>query len=257
MVIVFWVLLAVLLLPVLIKNLLGPFFVWQKQTVPTVLEMERLERDFPDLDEKDAGRVRQWEETYLSVGFEKDGVFHIPFEGIHCEVMVFADYRKHRIASIGSMKAGTVGAIYTDCFQRYHNGASITVSNSKQNFCYPDMGENEQVLCFPQVECAHKLLRIQDALSGQRLRGLRVQPLERGDVVRWYQEYIWKASEKLREKGYCREEIDALGNRRLTFKGACLMTWRSVFPSAPLVRMLRLRKYHRALQKAGYTLNSI
>jgi hypothetical protein len=39
-----------------------------------------------------------------------------------------------------------------------------------------------------------------------------------------------RESDELAKRGYCYNEIDSDGKRSLTWKGAYLITWRSVFP---------------------------
>jgi hypothetical protein len=46
-----------------------------------------------------------------------------------------------------------------------------------------------------------------------------------------------RASDELVKRGYCYNEIDTEGKRSLTWKGAYLLTWRSVFPGS------RIRDY--------------
>jgi len=138
---------------------------------------------------------------------------------------------------------------YVEFTQIYEDDSVLNVSNSSQVSAYPRM-KDKLSLRYPDkrapAELYQAFVRLKQALKNS------ANPLrfDKAKGLQYLEDHIARESDSLVIKNYCYKAVDADGNRSLTWKGAFLLTWKSLFPGR-LMQQYRDKYYaDKLLRKA-------
>jgi hypothetical protein len=227
---------------------LAPLLVWNRQTHAAGLEFLPIEPGGPRDDPRVADRLREAGEELRGLGFLPRGAFRLRRggRGTTSYVAVFEKADTGEAAKLVAVTAGRVFHHSINFISEYEDKTTFTTSNSRVAPVTPRLPGHPDSMAFPQVRDARTLYEV------HRARGPRdARPVGVGDDLPAYLARSegrafphWIAS------GYYYLDESARVYRP-TWKGACLMTWKSLWPVSALRRALRMRKASRALRQLG------
>ena len=238
-----YVLLALLALPPVFLNLVGPLVVWATVKIPAKFEFEPVEEgvffadrdaDFCSLDRY----LRHMALDYLVASTFQNGANTSYFS-------VYVHPSSQTTVSLIRMEGSKQQFNYVELTRRDRSGKLISVNNAQQVSAYPPMPNLKLGLHYPQEWDIKALWQRLDRLQQHlefRPAGL---PEGEGEYLRIVANFLEREAAELVRLGYCRRSIDAQGQRSLTVKGAYLMSWQLVFPG----KQLRLRSQRRYAQQ--------
>lgn len=133
--------------------------------------------------------------------------------------------------------------------QLYADGSVMNISNNplfeiypphprKLNFRFPDSNDFDQLL-----DAAQRLIASQKP-------GIQHIGLEPGHEIETIERYLNEELDALVQTGWVSSRV-AQGQRRLTFKGATLMTWKLCWPIKGLLDRADAARARRALRQTG------
>lgn len=109
----------------------------------------------------------------------------------------------------------------------------LDVSNADQVAVYPKM-DIKILARYPHLSSPEALYAVFKKIKNNYQRIAQPIAYDPAKGFQYVEEHLAKEADILVEKGYCKPEIDSEGKRSLTWKGACLLAWVSVFPGNKL-----------------------
>lgn len=245
---------AVLLFP-------GPF-VWAPVLIFCVQKMSarprtnRFNDDLPSLPTAPSEYFAQACESLSADGFEMVGMYYLPkavpnVEGL---LLLAANRQTDELALAAALYATGNGAttlksMHVEFANRYANGQVLGTGNAKELSCFAKIPGYDTVH-FPQVDDLRRLYRLHVARcnsiapGGRRINRLDVE--FGGDGELFLNAILAEEFARQVPVGYL--WLDAAGeNFRPTVKGACLMTWKLLWPVKPILLRNRARKAERLI----------
>ncbi len=134
---------------------------------------------------------------------------------------------------------------YTEFNQRFSDDTLLDVMSGQSPSVYPDLPQ-KMLYRFPGMpvtELYDAFNRIKRRLSRHKTPVRTLEPDQ--ELAGLARSLDLEIVELIKRGYYCRIAQD--GQHRLTLKGACLFTWRLVWPWKPLLTYLELSRARRAL----------
>lgn len=242
------ILLALVLLPVLALNLLGPLLIWRSQKLPARIrfkphdEASFLANRDDDFRRLDAG-VRDLGFGYLGSSYLRDTHTEANFS-------LYTHGSDRSCAMVVSMVSKIKAITYVEYTQVYADGSLLSTSNIDMTSTYPHMPVKIATR-FAEVDDPRELHARFLALRAGLRNSARAVPYSAEEGFRMVEDYMDHESDLLVEMGYCHPQVDAEGRRALTLKGAYLLSWRAIFPGKGLTGWLDRQRSARLLAQAS------
>lgn len=138
-----------------------------------------------------------------------------------------------------------INTTYIEFTQGYENGSVLNVSNSSVAGVYPD-SPGRLGFRFPDINDAQALLAIILKLRGRHKVGDKQMALPKGQEFAIMESYLNAELDELAQRGWVGKD-DGKGERRLTVKGAVMMTWKLGWPVKQILNKRDLARSERAL----------
>jgi len=221
------ILFIVLLIPVSLQNLLGPIIVKQTQ---------RLDARFKFIPYAEPDFMLRQDEHYLAIcnelkalGFDYVGSSSLAGSHSDSDFSLFCNDQERCSAMLASISSKVMGLRYIEFTQLYADGSILDVSNATQASVFPHL-DIKIALRYPELKTVDALYQRFVALRNSLKNSASPVPYDKSKVFSNMETYMERESDELVAKGYCLKPIDANGKRQLTWKGAILLTWKSVAP---------------------------
>jgi len=214
--------------------LLGPILVraqvkFKAKLNPQLVPVESLP---PDVQQFMAPRAQ----SIAALGFESIGYVNVGCmaTGAQSFMALFSNPRTMEWADVSVVKSATKMTGYIEFITRCSNDAQVdTNSNSTAPVLFP--WPSYHVFRFPQVKDAFTLYRAHRMLVQQNTGGSRPELPPRGQEMAELKRRLERYGPRQQERGYM--FLDGGGEYfRLTWKGAILGAWRSIWPVSLLRR---------------------
>jgi hypothetical protein len=224
------------------QHLLGPYLVWKNERVP--VKYQFLPVEVSAFLNQQAPDVRDTVARLEGLGFVPCASSTLTRSNLQASFLIL----RHKTESCSAMHvvfSHARGSIhYTEFNQRFSDGSMLDVMSCQSPSVYPDHPK-KMLYRFPGMpvtELYDAFNRIKGRLSRRKTPLPREPGQELADLARWMDLEVVD----LIERGYYHRTVHD-GHHRLTLKGACLFTWRMVWPWKPLLTYLELSRARRAL----------
>ncbi|OWL90787.1 hypothetical protein [Halopseudomonas aestusnigri] len=231
-------LLAVLLLPVVAINVIGPWLVLRTQRIPARVR-------FNNTDHArflaDRGEVfRRLDEQLQALQFAHIGSSVLPSSHTTSHFSLYVHPRDQAAAMLVTMTTGKRRVTYAEFTQLYADGSLLDVHNAPSLSSYPAMPCRIGV----RMTGVNNLKRLFSTLQHLRARlpnsaAAIAYPEDQGFAP--IERFLARESDELVAQGYCTPDIDSQGRRGLTLKGALLLTWKNAWPGRLVFNLLEQR----------------
>lgn len=221
------ILLGILLLPILLINILGPIFIKRTQKLTARINFDR--QNDNKLTFSGDSKFLSLNQDIEALGFEYVASSSIDNSHAKTDFSLYSHSSDNTCAMLVSINSNIKSVSYIEFSQLYQDGSMLDVSNSAQVSAFPKMNIKLAVQ-YPEVRSAKELysifLRLKDLLKNS------AKPIayDKSKGLEYVERFMADESDELVKLGYCHPEIGKDGKRLLTWKGAYLITLRSVFP---------------------------
>lgn len=229
------IILGLLLVPIFLLNALGPLLIKKIQKLPARLKFKKHdEKEF--LLSRDA-EFNELNRKIIEIGFEYVGSSFMTDSHTDTNFSIYSNDSDLTCCMIVSMVSKIKSITYVEFSQLYNDGSMLDVSNADQISPFPKM-DLKLAVRYPEIHEPKKLYEVFLKLKKFLKNTAQPTAYDKNKGFEVVEEFMAKESDILVEKGYCNEPVDQDGKRTLTFKGAYLMTWRSVFPGNKVKKWL-------------------
>jgi hypothetical protein len=221
------IVLGIILVPIALLNLLGPIFIKKVQRLPARIR-------FTGHDEKEFLLNRDEEFNLLdseikAIGFEYIGSSFMKDTNTETNFSLYTNETDLTCAVVVSIVSSVKTITYVEFSQLYEDGSMLDVFNASQVSPFPDM-DIKIALRFPDIKSPKQLYKVFIRIRNYLKNTARPIAYDKSQGFKHIEDFMARESDELAKRGYCYNEIDSDGKRSLTWKGAYLLTWRSVFP---------------------------
>lgn len=241
------IILGLLLVPIFLLNALGPLLIKKIQKLPARVKFEKHdEKEFLSSRDQEFNELNR---KIIEIGFEYVGSSFMADSHTNTSFSLYSNDADLTCCTIVSMVSKVKSLTYVEFSQLYNDGSMLDVSNANQVSPFPKM-DLKLAVRYPEIhepkELYEVFLKLKKSLKNT------AQPIgyDKSKGFEVVEEFMAQESDMLVEKGYCNEPVDQEGKRTLTFKGAYLMTWRSVFPGNKIKNWLDRSTAHKLLKNA-------
>ncbi len=228
-------------------NVIGPFIIKKVQKLPARISFNKHNEDEFLLS-------RDEEYHYLNdkikkLGFEYIGSSFMEDSHTQTNFSLYSNESDLTCAMVVSMVSNVKSITYIEYSQTYSDGSMLDVSNADQVSAYPKM-DLKIAARYPETSDPEQLYNIFNKLKKSIKNSSSPIPYDKATGFEMVEDFMAKESDVLVSKGYCNDEIDGEGKRSLTFKGACILTWKSAFPGKNILNIVNLAYAKKLLKNA-------
>lgn len=241
--IVEWVILGIVIF-LGIQYLLGPIIVLWSQKIPEKYSFKLLESQtflaertptFIELHEKIQDR-----------DFDYIGSSELIMSNSSMYFSIYNNFDKKIACTLVTAQSVPVNTTFIEFTQMYKNGFVLNVSNAPVINVYPK-SESRLSFRFPMVNDFEKLLTLAEKLINSNKKNDEKITFTRGNEFKAVESYLNRELSELIERGWVQSKAIA-GNRRLTIKGALLMTWKMLWPIKQIINKIDISHSKRAIE---------
>ncbi len=241
------IVLGIIFIPIALLNLLGPIFVKRVQKLPARIRFtEHDEKEF--LGSRDV-EFNQLDSEIKVIGFEYAGSSFIKDTNTETNFSLYTNETDMTCAMVVSIVSNVKSITYVEFSQLYEDGSMLDIFNATQVSPYPDM-DLKIALRYPDIKSPKALYEVFLRIRNFMKNTARPMVYDKSKGFKYVEEFMARESDELVKKGYCNNEIDADGKRSLTWKGAYLLTWQSVFPGNRIRDLIDRSNASRILRNA-------
>jgi len=191
-----------------------------------------------------------------NLGFEFLGCFDLGELGAHTNTIValFSHSNAHDFASFIVSSASHVADSYLEFSTEFSSGLRLETNNNDVLPLTPDP-KNTLVFRFPEMREPRSLYRLHHQLLEKHAPGAWAKPEAKGQEIQRWVRTVENHGPRLAEIGYVKR-VHGTESYRLTWKGAILMTWKGLWPTAMVRQWLyrqAMRAELRSLEVRGIT----
>ena len=141
----------------------------------------------------------------------------------------------------------SVNSTHIEFTQMYKNGTVLNVSNASMINVYP---KSRMRLSFrlPSVKNVAQLLSLANKLIDANKQDEEKITFARGREFETVEDYLNRELNQLVKAGWVQSTV-VEGNRRLTIKGALLMTWKMLWPVKQIINRIDISESSRAIDR--------
>ena len=228
------------------QYVLGPVLVWWKQRLPEKYRFKLLDSE-KFLSARTAVFIALHEEIQAG-NFEYIGSSELMMSDVSMYFSIYNNFDKKIACTLVTAHSIPEDTSYIEFTQMYENGSVLNVSNASIINVYPK-SEMRLAFRFPEVNDFHRLLELAEKLIRTNRKNEQKITFTRGNEFAAVEAYLDRELNKLVDRGWVQSGIVA-GGRRLTVKGALLMTWKMVWPARQILNKSDIAFSERAAQNA-------
>lgn len=236
--------LSIILAAIAFVTLMMPPLIATALTLPARVTFDILDED--EFLSGQSDEFRRLDMQIRSLGFVYMGSSSFSAVGSTASFSIYSLAEADTTAMLTTIKNGQT---YTEFSREYTDGTRLDVTNGKGPSPFPTM-LYQITARYPDVKAPQDLYEIAKQVGSSLNNREKTVPRNKSDCFRALEDAMAKESDQLADLGYCHKKIDRYGERRLTIKGAYLMTWRCVFFGMILQDRIALRFSKRLLEKA-------
>lgn len=230
------------LIIIIAQHVLGPVLVWRNERVPVSYEFPPLEvSSFLD---RQTPAVHDGAAQLQALGFVPAAASVLERPNMKTSFLLFRHGTDPASAMLVVISHAKGSLLYTEFTQRFSDNTFLDVMSSTSPSIYPE-DARKLLYRFPRLPIPELYVAFTRLRAGLQPHKAPTQTLavgsELADLARWMN----LETTSLVERGYF-TPTDG-GQVRLTPKGACLFTWRLVWPWKPLLNSIELARARRAL----------
>jgi len=209
-----------------IQYLFGPIVVWWIQRLPDKYRFELIDsKKF--LSERIPTFIALHEEIQDGE-FEYIGASELTMGNTSMHFSIYNNFDKKIVCTLVTACSIPVNTTHIEFTQIYENGSVLNVSNSSIINVFP-RSDMRLSFRFPQISHFDQLLTYAEKLIDSNKQNEHRITFLKGKEFEAVESYLNRELNELIERGWVQSKVVA-GNRRLTIKGALLMTWKLVWP---------------------------
>ena len=141
---------------------------------------------------------------------------------------IYNNVDKKIACSLITAHGGPVNTTHIEFTQMYKNGSVLNVSNASMINVYPK-SDSRLSYRFPQINDFDQLLALAEQLIHSSKQTEEKITFTRGCEFQAIESCLNRELNELIEEGWVQSNV-VTGNRRLSVKGALLMTWKMLWP---------------------------
>lgn len=223
------IVLGIIIVPIALLNLLGPIFIKKVQRLPARIR-------FTGHDENEFLLSRDDEFIKLdseikSLGFDYIGSSFMKDTNTETNLSLYTNETDLTCAVLVSIVSRVKTITYVEFSQLYEDGSMLDIFNASQVSPFPNM-DLKIALRYPDIKSPQELYSVFLRIRNYLKNTARPMAYGKSKGFKHVEDFMARESDELVKRGYCFNEIDTEGKRPLTWKGAYLLTWRSVFPGS-------------------------
>lgn len=227
-----------------IQYLFAPIIVFWSQKLPENYSFNLLESE-KFLSERTPVFIELHKEIQDS-GFEYIGSSELIMSNASMYFSIYNNFSKKIACTLVTAQSVPVKSTYIEFTQMYKNGSVLNVSNAPIINVYPK-SEYRLSFRFPMVNDFGQLLELAEKLINSNKQSEEKITFIRGDEFKTVESYLNRELSELIERDWVQSIITA-GHRRLTVKGALLMTWKMLWPIKQILNKIDISRSHRAIE---------
>ena len=224
--------------------ILGPLMVWRLQRLPESYSFRLLDSDTFLVERSEAYRSLHAEIQHKR--FEYVGSSELLCGNASMFFGVYHHYGDKLVCSLVTVKSGLVHSTHIEFTKVYADGSVLDVSNAAIPNVFP-RSVMKLAFRFPWVNDFDRLLKISRFLIDRHKNCTTDTSLAQGDEFTEIEGYMNRELAELIERGWVSPLVHN-GERRLTFKGAVLMTWKLIFPIKQILDFSEQQASQRAIR---------
>lgn len=229
----------------LLINLLAPLLIWKLQMLPARVSLQPVEE--AQFLARQSGEFRVLDGALRAMGCDYLASSSLLLENVTTSFSLYLFDAGYTIVTLVAMKAPNREVVYVEFSRLYEDGSLLCVNNSPVASAYPDMAVKIMARV-PEHNRPESLYQVFKRLVASLHNSAPAANAAELDCFRVIEDFMHRESDELARRGYCRPEMDAGGFRRVTLKGAYLMTWGQLFPGSWLKKHRDARYAKRLLQ---------
>ncbi len=227
-----------------IQYVLGPVIVLWSQKMPEKYSFRLLESQ-QFLSERTPTFIELHEEIQGG-DFEYIGSSELILSNTSMYFSIYNNFDKKIACTLVTAQSAPVNTTYIEFTQMYKNGSTLNVSNAPIINVYPK-SEYRLSFRFPLVNDFDQLFTLAEKLINSNKQNDEKTTFTRGKEFEAVESYLNRELSELIERGWVQSKTVA-GNRRLTIKGASLMTWKMLWPIKQILNRIDISYSNRAIE---------
>lgn len=228
-----------------IQFFFGPIIVWWGQRMPEHYRFKLIESQ-KFLSERTPTFIELHKEIQ-DRKFEYIGSSELIMSNSSMYFSIYNNFDKKIACTLVTAHSTPINITHIEFTQMYKNGSVLNVGNASIINVYPK-SESRLSFRFPQVNDFDQLLALAEKLIQSNKQNEQKITFTRGDEFDEVESYLNRELSELIENGWVQSEVVA-GNRRLTLKGALLMTWKMLWPIKKILSNIDISYSKRAIDK--------
>jgi len=216
-----------LLIFIAILYIAGPIFIYCVQKLPARVGFEAVD-ETSFLSDR-SKKFNALDHELKALGFEYIGSSRLLDTHNKTYFSLYSNPEHNTAGMLVSMNSTVDNFTYVEFGQLYADGTMLDVSNAPVVSVYPKM-DFKIAARFPKIYSVEKLYSIFLKLKLSLNNSSPSIAYKRAYGFKKVEAFIARESDELVNQGYCKSAVDSEGKRSLTFKGACVFTWKNTFP---------------------------
>ncbi len=231
---------------VLAQFIIGPIMVFISQRMPDAYRFKILDSDNFLTDRTNT--FKNLHDTIISQGFEYIGSSEINQSHSNMYFSIYNNYESKLACTLSTAHSAAQETTQIEFTQMYSNGSVVNINNNPIFDVYPN---NSLKSCFrfPQINDFNQLLNIAHKLISAHKTGAEKISFDKSHEFSTIESHLTDELNLLISKGWVSSNISN-NERRLTIKGAILMTWQLCWPVKNLLNNRDISLSEKALENA-------
>ncbi|MFZ5757121.1 MAG: hypothetical protein ACOY3X_09475 [Pseudomonadota bacterium] len=227
--------------------LVGPVLVLMQQRLPARYRFEK--RESRTFLAEQTPTFLALHHALLQKGFNPAGASVLQMRHVKTDFSLYLDEQAGVICTLSTAASSLGVSTQAEFTQMYSDGSLVNVNNHPVINVYP-RNPRREAYRFPELNDLDALLAAAMKIFAARGSGRQVSRYPLDEV--WLAMEVWLDAEldALIAGGYVSETVQD-GQRRLTVKGAILMTWKLCWPVKPVLARIDRASARQALARAG------
>ncbi|MDC0660922.1 hypothetical protein [Marinobacter sp. SS21] len=211
---------------ILAQFIIGPILVYMSQKMPEAFRFKLLDQD--DFLSERTETFKSLHETIINQGFEYIGSSEINQSHSNMYFSIYNNYELEIACTLSTAHSAAQESTQIEFTQMYSDGTVVNINNNPIINVYP---KSFQKLCFrfPDVNDFGQLLDIAMKLISAHKTEAKKVTFDRGHEFPTIEDHLTDELKLLISKGWVSSKVNN-EFRKLTIKGAILMTWQLCWP---------------------------
>jgi hypothetical protein len=208
----------------------APLFIWRLQRSPATYQFLKLSDN--SILNMISPQCEQWDKSFRQLHFHYAGTASMMMGQSQT---FFSVYRLGDLmAMIIAVKGSTRSAIYAEVSAIRSDDCVINVNNTSVISIFP-ASARKQTYYYPALQSMPELVSLAKKIIQKESQNNSLKKIDAGKEFEMLEWFLVRESEALVQRGWYRDEVID-GYRKLTLRGAYLMSWRLLWPMRHIVQ---------------------